>query len=167
MLIGRAQERGLLDELLQRGHAGVSAALIVHGEPGIGKSTLLEHLIARAEGFTVLSAHPLEAETELPFAGLSDLLQPLLPLLDRLPGHQAAVLSGALALGPPQPGDRFAVAAATLSMLAAGSEEAPVLVAVDDAQWLDSPSREALLFAARRLGMEGVLVVLASRDRPW
>jgi DNA-binding CsgD family transcriptional regulator len=156
-----------MDELLEKGHAGVSAALIVHGEPGIGKSTLVEYLVAQAEGFTILRARPLEAEAELPFAGLSDLLRPLLPLLDRLPGHQAAVLSGALALGPPAPGDRFAVAAATLSMLAAGAEEAPLLVAVDDAQWLDGPSREALLFAARRLSREGVVVVLASRDRPW
>ncbi len=167
MLIGQARERGLIDELLKKGHAGVSAALIVHGEPGIGKSTLLEYLVAEADGFTVLSARPLEAEAELPFAGLADLLRPLLPLLGRLPAHQAAVLAGALALGPPAPGDRFAVAAATLSILAAGAEDGPLLVTVDDAQWLDGPSREALLFAARRLSREGILVVLASRDRPW
>ena len=110
---------------------------------------------------------PLEVESELPFAALYDLLRPLLPLLDRLPDQQAAALSGALALGPPAPGDRFAVAAATLSMLAAGAEEKPLLVAVDDAHWLDGPSREAILFAARRLDREGVVVALAARDRPW
>ncbi|MEA2387030.1 MAG: hypothetical protein QOJ22_1204, partial [Thermoleophilaceae bacterium] len=167
MLVGRLEERGKVDELLEKGRAGISGALVVHGDPGIGKSTLLDYLVARAEGFTVLRAHPLEAEVELPFAGLSDLLRPLLPLLDRLPAQQAGALSGALALGPATPGDRFAVAAATLSMLAVGAEAAPLLVAVDDAHWLDGPSREALLFAARRLGREGVLVVLATRDRPW
>jgi DNA-binding CsgD family transcriptional regulator len=167
VLIGRAEERSRVDELLEKGRIGVSAALIVHGDPGIGKSRLIEYLVAQAEGFTVLRAHPLEAEVELPFAGLSDLLRPLLPVLDRLPGPQAGALSAALALGPPTPGDRFAVAAATLSMLALGAEAAPILVAVDDAHWLDGPSREALLFAARRLGREGVLVVLASRDRTW
>ena len=167
MLIGRAEERSRVDELLEKGRVGVSAALIVHGDPGIGKSKLLEYLVAQAEGFIVLRAHPLEAEVELPFAGLSDLLRPLLPLLDRLPAPQAGALSAALALGPPTPGDRFAVAAATLSMLALGAEAAPLLVAVDDAHWLDGPSREALLFAARRLGRESVLIVLASRDRAW
>jgi DNA-binding CsgD family transcriptional regulator len=167
VLIGRAEERTRVDELLKKGRVGMSAALIVHGDPGIGKSRLLEYLIAEAEGFIVLRAHPLEAEVELPFAGLSDLLRPLLPLLDRVPAPQAGALSAALALGPPAPGDRFAVAAATLSMLALGAEAAPLLVAVDDAHWLDGPSREALLFAARRLGREGVLVVLASRDLPW
>jgi len=167
VLIGQAEERRRIDELLEKGRDGVSAALIVHGDPGIGKSTFLEYLVAQAEGFVVLRARPLEAEVELPFAGLSDLLRPVLPLLDRLPEPQAAALSGALALGPPAPGDRLAVAAATLSMFAAAAEEAPLLVAVDDAHWLDKPSREALLFAARRLGREGVLVVLAARERAW
>ncbi len=167
MLIGRAEERNRIDLLIEQGRDGASAALILHGDPGIGKSTLVDYAVAQAEGFTVLRVQPLEAEAELPFAGLSFLLRPLLPLLDRLPEPQVAALSAALALGPPAPGDRFAVAAATLSILAAGAEEAPLLVAVDDAQWLDGPSREALLFAARRLGREGVVVVLAARDRPW
>jgi DNA-binding CsgD family transcriptional regulator len=145
----------------------VSAALIVHGEPGIGKTTLLDAAVSAAAGFTLLRARPLQTESELPFAGLSDLLRPLLPLLDRIPARQSAVLSGALALGPPTPGDRFAAAAATISLLAAGAEEGPVLAVVDDAHWLDTPSREALLFAGRRLGGEGVVLLLAMRDRPW
>jgi DNA-binding CsgD family transcriptional regulator len=91
----------------------------------------------------------------------------VLHLLDRLPSPQRAVLAGALALGPPAPGDRFAVAAATLSLLAAGAEQLPALAVVDDAHWLDIPSREALLFAGRRLGSEGVLLLLAMRDREW
>ncbi len=167
MLPGRADETARTDRLLDGARVGESAALIVRGDPGIGKTALLAEVAARAVGFTVLRAHPLQTESELPFAGLSDLLRPLLPLLDRIPEAQAAVLAGALALGPPTPGDRFAAAAATISLLAAGAEEVPVLAVVDDAHWLDTPSREALLFAARRLGHEGVVLLFAMRDRPW
>jgi DNA-binding CsgD family transcriptional regulator len=167
VLPGRADEVARIDRLLDGARSGVSAALIVYGDPGIGKTALLDEVAATAAGFTVLRARPLQTESELPFAGLSDLLRPLLPLLDRIPEPQAAVLSGALALGPPTPGDRFAAAAATISLLAAGAEEAPVLAVVDDAHWLDTPSREALLFAGRRLGSEGVVLLLAMRDRPW
>jgi DNA-binding CsgD family transcriptional regulator len=167
VLPGRADEVARIDRLLHGARGGVSAALIVHGDPGIGKSALLDEVAATAAGFTVLRARPLQTESELPFAGLSDLLRPLLSLLDRIPEPQAAVLSGALALGPPTPGDRFAAAAATISLLAAGADEGPVLAVVDDAHWLDTPSREALLFAGRRLGSEGVVLLLAMRDRPW
>jgi DNA-binding CsgD family transcriptional regulator len=167
VLVGREDERTRLDSLIARACGGESAALIVHGEPGIGKTVLLEYIAANASGFTVLRARPLEAELELAFAGLSELLRPILHLLDRIPGPQKAALSGALALGPSTPGDRFAVAAATLSLLAAAAEESPALAVVDDVHWLDTPSREALLFAGRRLGSEGVLLVLGMRDREW
>ena len=167
MLVGREGERTRLDSLIARARRGESAALLVHGEPGIGKTRLLEHVAAEAADFQVLRARPLEAESELAFAGLSELLRPILQLLDRIPAPQKAALSGALALGPSVPGDRFAVAAATLSLLAAVAEKSPVLVVVDDAHWLDAPSREALLFAGRRLGSEGVLMLLGMRDREW
>ena len=167
MLVGREDERTQLDSLIARARGGESAALLLYGEPGIGKTRLLEHAAATAADFKALRACPLEAEAELAFAGLSELLRPVLHLLGRIPGPQEAALSGALALGPPVPGDRFAVAAATLSLLAAAAEESAVLVVVDDAQWLDTPSREALLFAGRRLGSEGVLLLLGMRDREW
>jgi len=167
VLPGRADEVARIDRLVDGARSGVSAALIVCGDPGIGKTALLDEVAATAAGFTVLRARPLQTESELPFAGLADLLRPLLPLLDRIPEPQAAVLSGALALGPPTPGDRFAAAAATISLLAAGAEEAPVLAVVDDAHWLDTPSREALLFAGRRLRSDSVVLLLAMRDRPW
>ena len=167
MLIGREEERTQLDSLIVRARGGESAALLLHGEPGIGKTRLLEHAAVTAADFKVLRARPLEAESELAFAGLSELLRPVLHLLGRIPGPQEAALSGALALGPPVPGDPFAVAAATLSLLAAAAEESPVLTAVDDAHWLDMPSREALLFAGRRLGSEGVLLLLGMRDCEW
>jgi predicted ATPase len=167
VLIGREVERTRLDNLIARARGGESAALLVHGEPGIGKTRLLEHAAAGAADFQVLRARPFEAESELAFAGLSELLRPILDLVDRIPAPQNAALSGGLALGPPVPGDRFAVAAATLSLLAAAAEESPVLVVVDDAHWFDAPSREALLFAGRRLGSEGVLMLLGMRDREW
>jgi DNA-binding CsgD family transcriptional regulator len=167
VLVGRGDERAQLDGMIARARDGGSAALVVHGEPGIGKTRLLEYAAEAAAGFTVLRSRPLEAESELAFAGLSDLLRPVLSLLGGLPEPQAAALSGALALGPSAPGDRFAIAAATLSLLAAAAGECPVLAVVDDGHWLDRPSREALLFAGRRLGSEGVLLLLGTRDGAW
>ncbi len=167
MLIGRTEEVSRLTVLIEAARTGRSAALVVHGDPGIGKTSLLEQVVAGADGFHVLRARPLQAESELPFAGLSEVLRPILHLRERLPVPQQAALAGALALGPPVPGDRFAVAAATLSLLAVAAEEGPVLVVVDDAHWLDDPSRESLIFAGRRLGSEGIVLLLGMRDRPW
>ena len=167
MLIGRAPELSQLSALIDAARTGRSSALIVHGDPGIGKTSLLEQTVHAAEGFRVLRARPLQAESELPFAGLSELLAPILELRDRIPGPQQAALAGALALGPAVGGDRFAVAAATLSILAAAAEDAPALVVVDDAHWLDDPSRVSLIFAARRLGSEGIVLLFGMRDRPW
>ena len=164
MLLGRDAERARLAELLAEAHAGASAALVIRGEPGIGKSALLDDAIAAADGMTVLRARGVESESELSFAGLADLLGPVTAELGSLPPPQRAALAGALALGPPVPGDRFTLYAATLSLLAAVGERAPVLVAVDDAPWLDAPSREALVFVARRLQEEGVVLLLAARS---
>jgi len=167
MLLGRDRELARLGRMLDAAQHGPSSAVIMHGDPGVGKTALLDAAAGIARGFTVLRARPLQAESELPFAGLADLLRPLLGLLDRIPPPQAAALSGALAIGPATPGDRFAAAAATISLLAAGGEASPVLAVIDDAQWLDTPSREALLFTARRLGSERVVLLFAMRDRPW
>ena len=167
MLLGWDRELARLGRMLDAAQHGPSSAVIMHGDPGVGKTALLDAAAGIARGFTVLRARPLQAESELPFAGLADLLRPLLGLLDRIPPPQAAALSGALAIGPATPGDRFAAAAATISLLAAGGEASPVLAVIDDAQWLDTPSREALLFTARRLGSERVVLLFAMRDRPW
>ena len=167
VLVGRAQERARLDDLVAHARGGGSAALIVCGEPGIGKTALLESAATAATDFRILRIRPLEAESELSFAGLSDLVRPILHLLDRIPGPQRSALAGALALGPPTPGDRFAVAAATLSLLAAAAEESPLLALVDDAHCLDAPSREALLFAGRRLGREGMVLLFGIRECDW
>jgi DNA-binding CsgD family transcriptional regulator len=167
VLVGRGREIQQLRDALDRAATGESSALIVHGEPGIGKTALLEEAVQAAKGMRILSAHPLEAESELSFAGLADLVRPIIELIDQLPSPQAAALSGALALGPPVPGDRFAVAAATLTLLSAAAESAPTVAVIDDAQWLDGPSREALCFAGRRLSREGIFLLMAARSEAW
>ncbi|HEX8208493.1 MAG TPA: ATP-binding protein, partial [Solirubrobacteraceae bacterium] len=137
MLVGRTRERSELEAVLEAARDGRSTVLIVHGEAGIGKTTLLDEAVAAAPDFRVLRARGYESESDIPFAGLLDLLSPLLDLLDRIPPAQAAALRGSLALGEPVPHDQFAVPAAVLSLLAVAAEEQPVLVVVDDVQWLD------------------------------
>src|SRR5204862_1892693 len=137
-------------------------SLLGRGQAGIGKTALLGAARGRASDMTVLAVRGLEAEAELPFAALRDLVEPLLGHLSSLPGSQAAAVASALALGPPVPGDRFAVSAGTLGLLRAAGAERPTLVLVDDAQWLDDGSLESMLFAARRLGDAPVLVLAAA-----
>lgn len=164
MLLDRDEERGRIDRLIDDALAGTSGTLLLRGEAGIGKSELLRYAVERARGMEVLQARGIESEIELPFSVLAQLLRPILSLLPRIPEPQAAALAGALALAPEASGDRFAVSAATLSLLAAAAEERPVLAVVDDAHWLDGSSRDALLFAARRLGAEGIAVLIAARE---
>ena len=164
MIVGRTRERTDLEAVLEAAREGRSTVLLVHGEAGIGKTTLLDEAVAAAPDFRVLRARGYESESDIPFAGLLDLLSPLLDLLDRIPPAQAAALRGSLALGDPVPHDRFAVPAALLSLLGAAAEERPVLAIVDDVHWLDGASLEALLFTSRRLGAEGIVLILASRD---
>ena len=126
--------------------------------PGIGKTALLDHAAARASGMQVLRARGIESEAQIPFASLLELLRPALGALDRIPEPQALALEGALALRPARAQERFAVGAATLSLLATLREQAAVAVLVDDAHWLDGPSAEALLFAVRRLVADPIAV---------
>lgn len=163
VLVGRDSEREQLAALVSGARSGRGGALVLVGEPGIGKSALLADAIARADGLAVLSARGIESESELAFSALADLLRPLLPALDELPEPQRAALASALAVGEPVAAERFTVAAGTLTLLAAGAARSPVLVAVDDLHWLDSSSLEALLFAARRLHAERIAFLLASR----
>jgi DNA-binding CsgD family transcriptional regulator len=168
VLIGRAAETERIHELLAAARTGSSAALVFSGSPGIGKTALLAEAaaLARAEGMTVLSARALESEAELPYSGLAEMLAPVLHLRDRLPAAQAGVLDAALALGGRDvaaPHARLAIGAALLGLLSLAAEEAPVLCVIDDMQWLDEPSKEALRFAARRLGAERVAMLGAQR----
>src|SRR4051794_7459527 len=155
-LVGREAERARLQALLDGARAGRSGALLLHGEAGIGKTALLRWAIEAADGFQVLRAHGMESESDIPYAGLAELVSPLLALLDDLPAVQSGALRGALALAPATPTDRFTVPVALLSLLARAAEERPLLAVIEDAQWLDEASLEALLFAGRRLGAEGV-----------
>src|SRR5918997_5546802 len=138
-LIGREAERARVDGLLAAARDARSEALLLAGEAGIGKTALLRHGEAAAAeaGLLVLSAQGMESESDIPFAGLSELLAPLLDALDTIPPAQAAALRGALALSATTPTsqDRFAVSAAVLSLLAGAAEPRPVLLAVDDLQW--------------------------------
>jgi ATP/maltotriose-dependent transcriptional regulator MalT len=163
MLLGRELETARIDRLLDGARTGQSGALVLSGEPGIGKTALLDYAAGRAEGMTVLGARGLESEAELPFVALADLLRPTMQLIERIPGAQAAALQAALALGPPAAGDRFTVCAALLSVLAAAADDAPVLVLIDDAHAVDRSSMQAVLFAGRRLHAEGIALLIARR----
>ena len=163
VLRGRAAEQDRLSALIDAAGDGRGEALVLRGEAGIGKTALLAAARARHVG-TTLAASCTEAEGRLPFAVLHALLEPLLGTTGDLPEPQRAALLGALALGPPAQGDRFAVCLATLSLLRAAAERGPLLVLIDDAQWADRASAECLLFAARRLDGTRVAMVLALRE---
>jgi DNA polymerase III delta prime subunit len=163
-MVGRKEERARLKALLDAAREGRSGALLLHGPPGIGKTELLRYAVEQAQDFRLIRARGMESESDIPFAGLAELVTPLLAQLDEIPSVQATALRGALALGPATPADRFTVPAALLSLLARAADEQPVLAIVDDTQWLDEPSLEAFLFAGRRLGQEGVAMLGAIRD---
>jgi len=164
MLVGREEERAQIGRLLERARESRGGALVVRGEAGIGKTTLLEHAMQTAEDFRILRALSVESEAELPFAGLHELIRPIVQLIDELPGPQARALKAALALAPHEAGDRFAASAGTLGLLAAAGAEQPLLCVVDDAHWLDQESAEALVFAARRVEHDPVALLLAARE---
>jgi DNA-binding CsgD family transcriptional regulator len=139
---------------------------MIHGEAGIGKTALLEHAGTAAGDMTVLRVVGVRGEADVSLAGLLELVRPEMRRIDGLPAPQARALRAALALEDPPAGglDRFAVAAAVLSLLAAVAEDAGVLVLVDDLQWVDRASAEAILFAARRLASDRAAFLLAVRD---
>ena len=167
MLVGRGSEQARLARLLEAARSGSGGALVLVGEPGSGKSALLEDLLAGAEGMTVLRTQGIESEAPLAFAALQRLLRPLLPLVDQLPAPQARALRVALGeeLGENAgaASDRFLVFLGALSLLAEAAETRPVVAVVDDAHWLDDASAAALLFVARRLQLEHVALVFAAR----
>ncbi|MGH3831749.1 MAG: AAA family ATPase [Pseudonocardiaceae bacterium] len=166
MLLGRSGELTKLKDLLLAASQGHSAAVVISGEAGIGKSALAQSMASAASATSntaILRTRGIEAEYAIPFAGLADLLRPVQHLLPELPQSQAAALAGALALGPPVAGDRFAVAAATLNLLATAAQGGSLLCIVDDAHWLDPSSAEALVFAARRMEAAGSVLVFTVR----
>lgn len=169
VLHGREDELAAIDGLLERARTGASGVLVLRGDPGIGKSALLDTAAERAAvtvpATGVLRARGVEFEAEIPFAGLHLMLRPCLDRLDTLPDPQAAALRRAFgADGAAHHGDRFLVGLAVLTLLGTLAENAPLLCLVDDAHWLDQASSETLAFAARRLDTEGVVLLVATRD---
>jgi DNA-binding CsgD family transcriptional regulator len=163
-LRGRRSECEALNRLLARVRAGQSQVLVLRGESGVGKSALLEYLVARAGGCRVVRAVGAEFEMELAFAALQQLCGSMLDRLERLPRPQRDSLGTALGLSSGEPPDRFLVSLALLSVLSEEAEQRPVLCVVDDAQWLDRASSEALAFVARRVLAESLGLVFAVRE---
>ncbi|RSM58332.1 LuxR family transcriptional regulator [Actinoplanes sp. ATCC 53533] len=162
-LRGRRSECQTLERLVAHAKAGRSQVLVLRGEPGVGKSALLEHVVERAAGCRVLRAAGVESEMELAYAGLHQLCVPLMGFLDRLPGPQRDALAIAFGLRAGSVPDRFLVGLAVLSLVAEVAEEQPLVCVVDDCQWLDRVSAQTLAFVARRLLAERVALVFSVR----
>jgi DNA-binding CsgD family transcriptional regulator len=163
-LLGRRGECEALDRLLASLRTGRSPVLVLRGEAGVGKTALLEYLLHEASGCRIVRAAGAESEMELAYAGLQQLCAPMLDRLDALPGPQREALSTAFGLSAGDPPDRFFVGLAVLSLCAEAARDRPLLCVVDDAQWLDRASAQALAFVARRLHAESVALVLAIRE---
>ena len=164
MLRGRRQQCEVLDGLLADAQAGRSRVLVVRGEPGIGKTALLDYAIQSSSGFRVVRAAGVESEMELAFAVLHQLCAPMLDRLERLPGPQHDAAGVAFGLSAGKPPDRFLIGLAVLSLLSEVGEERPLLCLVDDAQWMDRASAQVLAFVARRLLANSVALVVATRE---
>jgi DNA-binding CsgD family transcriptional regulator len=164
MLIGRSAETAAIDRLVAEARAGRSGVLVIRGEAGVGKSALLEQARAAADGLTVLQGVGVEFESELAYAALHQILRPAFDRITRLPEPQAMALRAAFALSDETVGERFRVSLGVLGLLSELAEEQPVLCLIDDAQWLDEASADALVFAARRLVAEPLVLLFAARD---
>jgi hypothetical protein len=163
-LADRGPERARLDRLLTNARAGQSAVLVLRGEPGIGKTALLDYAADRAAGFQVVRAVGAESEMELPFASLHQLCGPMLSGLGQLPPPQHDAIGTAFGLSSGAQPDRFLIGLAVLTLLSDIAEERPLLCLIDDAQWLDRSSAQVLAFVARRLQAESVVLLFAERE---
>ena len=163
-LRGRRAESERLDRLLSDARAGTSGALVVRGEAGVGKTALLDYLLAHAAGCRVVRASGVESEMELAYAGLHQLCAPFLDRIERLPAPQGEALGTAFGVRAGAPPDRFLVGLAVLNLLSDGAEAQPLICLIDDAQWLDRVSAQVLGFVARRLAAESVVIIFAVRE---
>jgi DNA-binding CsgD family transcriptional regulator len=163
MLYGRREDRALIAALCAGAREGRSGALVVCGEAGVGKTALLQDAAEQARDLYVLRGAGVEAEVELAFAALHQLLRPVLDRLEYLPGPQASALRGAFGLAETR-SSPLLVELATLGLLAEVAKDQPLLCLLDDAQWLDQASADALAFVARRLRAAPIVLLLASRD---
>ena len=163
-LLGRERERAALDRLVEAARDGYGGALVVHGEPGVGKTALLEDSVEKATTLRVVRCTGVEDEMGLPFAGVQQLCAPILELGERLPRPQRDALDVAFGLSPGPAPNPFLVALAVLGLLSEAARERGLLCVIDDAHWLDRASAQALGFAARRLAVERIAIVFAARE---
>jgi DNA-binding CsgD family transcriptional regulator len=163
-LVGRGPECAAIDRLLENASQSRSGSVVVRGEAGMGKTALLGYAADRAGEMRVLRVTGVEAESDLAFAGLHGLVWPIVEELRHLHEPQRGALGAALGLARGEGQDRFLVSAGVLSLLAAAAEATPIVCLVDDAQWLDVPSADALVFTARRLVAEGVVMLFGARE---
>jgi DNA-binding CsgD family transcriptional regulator len=163
-LFGREREREVLDRLLSGALTARGGVVVVNGEPGVGKTALLDYEVEARHEFRVARTVGIESEVQLAFAALLQLCSPFLELMDRLPQPQQGALAVAFGLGAGPAPNPFLVGLAVLGLLAEAAEQQPLLCVVDDAQWLDSASARALAFAARRLLAEKIAVIFATRE---
>jgi DNA-binding CsgD family transcriptional regulator len=163
-LLGRQRERAVLERLLETARNGHGAVLVVHGDPGVGKTALLEYSVEAGEEFLVVRTAGVEGEMELDYAALQQLCSPLLGRSESLPDPQRDALSVAFGLSAGQPPSPFLIGLAVLGLLSDAAEQQPILCVVDDAQWLDEASARALAFVARRLLADRIAVVFATRQ---
>ncbi|WP_277398710.1 AAA family ATPase [Pseudonocardia alaniniphila] len=161
-LRGRRRECEALGSLVEAVTVGDSRALVVRGEPGVGKTALLDYMAEQAPGCRVARVAGIQSEVELAFAGLHQLCAPMLDLMQRLPLHQGEALRTALGLSSGPAPDRFLVGLGVLGLLSEAARERPLICVVDDAQWLDCASAQTLAFVARRLRTEAVAIVFAT-----
>jgi hypothetical protein len=164
VLCGREAECALIDSLIDRAAEARSGVLVLRGEPGIGKSALLEYAVEKRGSCHLLRGEGVESEVQLPYAGLHQLLYPALDRLDDLPALQSVALKSAFGLASAPVPDRFLVAVATLTLISDLAADTGLVCLVDNAHWLDQPSADALVFVARRLQAEGIALLFAARD---
>jgi hypothetical protein len=163
VLIGREAEEAAIEAVVDGARAHRAGVLVLRGEAGVGKTTLLESAVERASDFRILRSTGMQSERELPFAGLHSLVQPLLGEIQSLPEPQARALGSAFAVGPSAEANAFATYAAVLGLLANAAAREPILVVIDDVQFLDKASSDALGFILRRLRDEAIAVLIGLR----
>lgn len=165
-LVGRRHEVAALSSMLSQAAAGRGSAVVLRGEAGVGKTSLLDTAQSSAPelGLDVLACSGVRAEAQLPFAGLHQLLRPVLTFLPRIPDAQADLLRAALGLDDRLLADLYQVALATLELLSSAAAKTPLLVTADDAHWLDRPTADVLAFVSRRIAAEPIAVIIAVRD---
>src|ERR1700722_998382 len=162
--VDRVDERASLDRVVDAASSGLSGACVLVGDAGMGKTRLLEYAIERAHDIRHLVISGAETETDLAYAALHRLLRPFLTKRDHLPPPQRAAPASALGLEAGEPADRFLVGLACLNVLADVAAERGLLCVIDDAQWIDRESLEAMSFVARRLQADGIVLLFGIRD---